>query len=297
MKKEWMSRFQNPEAIDRSFLFWAWNGKLDENELCRQVREMKQAGAGGFFIHSRDGLETEYMGKEWMSCVKRVVKEAKKEGLFVWLYDEDRWPSGTAGGRVTRNKKFGCKGLTLEIADIHDYQKICKEKRCKEYDPIDAATGLMVIYAAIIEGSEIKQFRKIDLDGKEKLKKEESLLIIRLETSDTSEWFNGEAPPDNLNPECVQQFIKETHEKYKETVGEYFGNTILGIFTDMLILGRRKVGFPGHLDFQNILENKMDMIFSKRCRISILTENNQEKSGMIIGILLQNAMVRHILKQ
>ncbi len=238
-----MSRFQNPEAIDRSFLFWAWNGKLDENELCRQVREMKQAGAGGFFIHSRDGLETEYMGKEWMSCVKRVVKEAKKEGLFVWLYDEDRWPSGTAGGRVTRNKKFGCKGLTLEIADIHDYQKICKEKRCKEYDPIDAATGLMVIYAAIIEGSEIKQFRKIDLDGKEKLKKEESLLIIRLETSDTSEWFNGEAPPDNLNPECVQQFIKETHEKYKETVGEYFGNTILGIFTDEPSLNDRHAYF------------------------------------------------------
>lgn len=100
MRKDVIKEFENPGAAFRSLPFWAWNGKLEESELRRQIREMKKAGAGGFFIHSREGLETEYMGEEWMRCVKAAVDEAKKQGLSAWLYDEDRWPSGTAGGSV-----------------------------------------------------------------------------------------------------------------------------------------------------------------------------------------------------
>lgn len=57
-------------------------------------------------------------------------------------------------------------------------------------------------------------------------------MIVRLEVSAPSEWFNNQAPPDNLNPECVKAFIRQTHEKYKAAVGDEFGKTIPGIFTD-----------------------------------------------------------------
>ncbi len=70
MGMEWAAQFENPRAEKRSLPFWAWNGRLDKKELVQQVRQMKQAGVGGFFIHSRDGLETEYLGAEWMECVK-----------------------------------------------------------------------------------------------------------------------------------------------------------------------------------------------------------------------------------
>ena len=42
----------------------------------------------------------------------------------------------------------------------------------------------------------------------------------------------GNFTPDLLNKEATQIFIEKTHEKYKEYVGEYFGTTIPGIFTD-----------------------------------------------------------------
>lgn len=37
---------------------------------------------------------------------------------------------------------------------------------------------------------------------------------------------------DMLNPEAIQCFIRLTHERYYQWFGEYFGNVILGIFTD-----------------------------------------------------------------
>ena len=71
---------QNNDTF-RSAPFWAWNGDLQEAELRRQVRVFKEMGCGGFFIHSRDGLATPYMGKKWFDCVAAVMDEAVKNGL------------------------------------------------------------------------------------------------------------------------------------------------------------------------------------------------------------------------
>ena len=36
-----------------------------------------------------------------MALIKACVEKCRDEKMLAWLYDEDRWPSGTAGGRVT----------------------------------------------------------------------------------------------------------------------------------------------------------------------------------------------------
>ena len=67
---------------------------------------MKEMGFGGFFMHSRTGLETEYLGEEWFRLINRCAEYGKERGLMPWLYDEDRWPSGSAGGMVTQEEKY-----------------------------------------------------------------------------------------------------------------------------------------------------------------------------------------------
>lgn len=42
----------------------------------------------------------------------------------------------------------------------------------------------------------------------------------------------GPYPVDTLNPATTERFIAVTHERYAEAVGEFFGRTIPGIFTD-----------------------------------------------------------------
>ena len=64
-----------------SLPFWSWNDRLDEEELRRQMRVMKDIGMNGFFMHARGGLETEYLSDEWYSCINACIDEAKKLGM------------------------------------------------------------------------------------------------------------------------------------------------------------------------------------------------------------------------
>ena len=80
--------------------FWSWNDKLDEKELCKQIEWMKSQGIGGFFMHARGGLKTEYLGKKWFSCIKACGEKAKELGMQAYAYDENGWPSGFVGGKL-----------------------------------------------------------------------------------------------------------------------------------------------------------------------------------------------------
>ena len=100
---ELKKQFVNPPTWYRGAPFWSWNDRLQVEELVRQVHDMKAHGMGGFFMHSREGLETVYMGPEWLECIRETVKAAKEAGTYAWLYDEDRWPSGAASASALRS--------------------------------------------------------------------------------------------------------------------------------------------------------------------------------------------------
>ncbi|MBE6365849.1 MAG: hypothetical protein E7053_08920 [Lentisphaerae bacterium] len=95
-----IKNWQNPPAELRSKLFWAWNGELDEKIIRQQIAVLRDMGMGGFFMHSRNGLKTPYLGEKWFDIVRSAVDEANKQQIKAALYDEDRWPSGGAGGKV-----------------------------------------------------------------------------------------------------------------------------------------------------------------------------------------------------
>ena len=80
IKKE----FKNPPSIYRSAPFWSWNCKLDPTELCRQIEIFKKMGFGGFYMHPRDGLDTEYLSEEFMDAVKKCADKAEKEDIYVF---------------------------------------------------------------------------------------------------------------------------------------------------------------------------------------------------------------------
>ena len=107
--------FKEPGKEFRGAPFWSWNDDLEDKELARQIKEMDENGWGGFFMHSRIGLITPYLTKEWMKRIRTCVSEAKKRGMGAWLYDEDRWPSGFAGGIVTAKDENKMKGLECTI--------------------------------------------------------------------------------------------------------------------------------------------------------------------------------------
>ena len=95
-----LKEIKNPPKKYRPVPFWSWNEKLTPEETQRQIEIMDKAGIGGYFMHARGGLETEYLGEEWFENVDVGVNEGKKRDMGAWAYDENGWPSGFAGGKV-----------------------------------------------------------------------------------------------------------------------------------------------------------------------------------------------------
>jgi hypothetical protein len=41
---------------------------------------MDKAGMGGYFMHARGGLKTEYMSKQWLDAVRTGISEGHMRG-------------------------------------------------------------------------------------------------------------------------------------------------------------------------------------------------------------------------
>lgn len=92
--------FRTPSNEYRSVPFYSLNDELEPAEIDRQLRLFKEGGFGGSFLHSRIGLLTEYLSDRWFEVMAAGVKSSQELGIDAWFYDEDKWPSGFAGGIV-----------------------------------------------------------------------------------------------------------------------------------------------------------------------------------------------------
>ncbi len=217
--------FKNPTCEYRGTPFWAWNSYLEKDELCRQIEIFKKMGLGGFHMHVRTGLENEYMGEEYMNLVDSGVEKAKSEDMLAWLYDEDRWPSGGAGGIVTKEHKYRQRFISFTA----DYDKTVKEYMESGGNIEEGDIKLLCCYDIVLddEGFLVSQDR-VDKDGA--CRGTKWYLLELVEPDNT--WHNNQAYLDTLNPDAVKKFIEVTHEKYYEKSGREFGETIPAIFTD-----------------------------------------------------------------
>ena len=109
---------KNPPKKYRPHPFWSWNDKLDTEETRTQIRQMCQAGMGGYFMHARGGLQTEYLSKEWFDNILAGCDEGEKTGMTAWGYDENGWPSGFGAGLVNGlGEKYQQKYLRCAVTD------------------------------------------------------------------------------------------------------------------------------------------------------------------------------------
>jgi hypothetical protein len=203
--------FKNPTSEYRATPFWAWNTALDKDELVRQIDVFKEIGYGGFHMHVRTGLATEYLSDEYMGIVRACVEKARKERMLPWLYDEDRWPSGAAGGLVTKNPAYRIRHLLLTRkpygtpgAVVAERKSRASSNRCENgtlvacFDITLDGRGCLASYRPIGEHDAAAGFK----------------LYAYSETALSNPWFNNQTYVDTLNPAAIKEFIKVTYERY-----------------------------------------------------------------------------------
>ena len=237
-KKQLYSTFATPGAEWRGKPFWSWNGELREEELTRQVEVMKEMGLGGYFMHSRAGLITEYLGDEWFDLINAVADAGEKVGMEAWLYDEDRWPSGSAGGKVTIDPQYRMKALYVFESNV---------------DQVELNDQTVALYAAKVDGINVWAYEQLNLSEiacLHCLQRAFKAALDRLAPAvedKPGEWkvlrfavvpdapnsnYNGTTYIDTMSYKAVYKFIDMTHEEYKRRCGDRLGKSIKGIFTD-----------------------------------------------------------------
>ena len=204
--------FRNPGAEYRCTPFWAWNNDLDEQLLKDEIGFMQEMGMGGFHMHTRCGMSVPYLSDEYMARVRACVEEARKRGMLAWLYDEDKWPSGFAGGLVTRKEENRQRFLLMSPRKPEDGQG----RVLARYRVTLDERGCLDSYRRLPETEEA--------DG---------LIWYAAERqTEPSPWFHFNGYVDTMNPKAIQDFIHITHDRYRETLGEDLGKICPAIFTD-----------------------------------------------------------------
>lgn len=219
------SEFTNPGVAYRGKPFWSWNGELNREELVRQAHVLGQMGFGGYFMHSRCGLITEYLGDEWFELTNAVADASKQDGLEAWLYDEDRWPSGSAGGKVTEDPQYRMKALYLFESDpdafLWDDDVICAFAATVREDGISVSG-----YRQITRSDDLTVLWDTLGTGTAKI------LSFKVIPDKPNSNYNGNTYIDTMSSAAVNRFLELTHEEYQKRCGDRIGTSIKGIFTD-----------------------------------------------------------------
>ncbi len=221
--------FRNPTSEYRGTPFWAWNCKLEKDELLWQMEVLKKMGFGGGHMHVRSGMATPYLSDEYMDLIKACVEKAKDEKMLAWLYDEDRWPSGAAGGLVTKDPQYRARFLLFTPTPYADDQTAAKVESSSaaagrnqngfllaRYDIQLDADGYLISGRKLAEGEEARY----------------ECWYAYQEQQAESGWFNNQTYVNTLDKKAMDRFIEITYESYNRTIAEDFGDTVPSIFTD-----------------------------------------------------------------
>ena len=201
------SFFMNPPCEYRGAPFWAWNCEITKDKLDEQIETFRRMGMGGYHIHVRTGLQTPYLSDEYMELVKYCLHKGESSGLLTWLYDEDRWPSGTAGGRVTAgHPEFRAMNLlwtTKAYGEAGPVKDLGTRATGRGGNREENGDLLGAYDVELDESGCLLRYRRISADAPARGQK----WYAYAEYAAPSAWFNNQAYIDTLNRSAVEYFV------------------------------------------------------------------------------------------
>ncbi|MEW5901179.1 MAG: glycosyl hydrolase, partial [Acidobacteriota bacterium] len=218
---EVLAAFQDPPAEFRSAPLWVWNDRVTKEQVETQLADFRDHGIGGVFIHPRPGLITPYLSEEWLSLCRLAVDVGKKLGMKVWIYDENSYPSGFAGGHVPAEMP-DAQGVGLRMT------KVSVLPKSFENDP-----PLLVLSRTDSGFEDIT--RSLGQKARNGEPGDYYVFTIALQTA--SPWFGGFTYVDLMRQEVTAKFLDITLNAYKKTFGDEFGASVPGSFQDEAHIG------------------------------------------------------------
>jgi len=207
--------FARPPAAFSTAPFFVWNGEVKETEIDQYLASYHSLGINSFIIHPRPGLITPYLSDRWFSLVRHTVDKAKQLGMNIWLYDENSYPSGFAGGHVP-----------ADMPESYDEGQGLTLRKLAQLDPASAGSCKFILKR---EG---EAFRDITSQLGGEMDRPGEYYCFDLTSYPKRDWNGGFSYVDLIRPGVTQKFIEVTMGGYKRALKADLGRTVLGVFSD-----------------------------------------------------------------
>ena len=208
--------------------FWFWNDNLDEVEIRRQMAGFQAHGVEAFVIHPRIGLPNsiDWLSPELFRFMRIAVEEARRLGMWVVLYDEGMYPSGSSAGQVVAtNSAFHARCLSCSTHELSAEEIGAKTLGGKDKESAMDKDIRLLARVTRANGEPLWIYdRKVD----------SVVRGLHYMSDETHPWPAEEEPPaaDLLNPEAVLCLRRLVYDRFYAELGDHFGTTIKAIFTD-----------------------------------------------------------------
>ena len=217
-----LQAFADPSAEFRSAPLWVWNDRITKEQIETQLADFKAHGIGGVFIHPRPGLITPYLSEEWLSLCRHAVDVGKGLGLKIWIYDENSYPSGFAGGHVPADLPDSV-GLGLRLTKASAIPAAFSQKPLLVLRKTDS--GFENITEKALQPGAGSAFSPGDY------------FIFDIQKDSPSPWFGGFSYVDLMRRDVTDKFLDITLNAYRQAIGGEFGVTVPGSFQDEAHIG------------------------------------------------------------
>jgi hypothetical protein len=226
--------------------FWFWNDALSQDEIVRQIEDFEAHGVHGFVIHPRAGLPRDlgWMSHGLIEFMRFAIEQAAKRQMWVVLYDEGMYPSGSSSGQVVaENPAFKTRALfAIDLDEAKPDTETQGIRIGADGQPeLAEDQNLVAVVKRRENGHRIAVIDRATKPGYSVIRGLHFLQDNAPRREDHRE-VPENAPPaaDILNPRAVACFIRLVYQRYYDEFNEHFGKTIHAIFTDEpSFLGRR----------------------------------------------------------
>ncbi len=255
--KGWM----NPPLEFSQAPFWFWNDELSEEQIVRQLEDFRAHGVYGFVIHPRAGLPRSigWMSERMIHFMRFAIEQAARREMWVVLYDEGMYPSGSASGQVVaENPAFRTRALFC--IDLDQARPGTEQSGIRIGDDgrpaLTAGQHLVATVRRKAGGHRLAVIDRAARPGYSVIRGLHFLEDDPPRRPDHKEVPENSPPAaDILNPEAVACFIRLVYQRFYDEFGDHFGKTVRAIFTDEpSLLARRPEpgavgGTTGILDY------------------------------------------------
>jgi hypothetical protein len=231
------SGWLHPPADFSLVPFWFWNDDLSKPELARQLQDFQDHGVDGFVIHPRVGLPRHigWLSPPMIQFMRFAIEEAARRGMWVILYDEGMYPSGSSSGQVTEaDPAFRTRGLVHVNLDRAVPGSINGIPIGEDGVPRPLpGQNFVATVRRLANGERLAIFDRAAQEGFSGIRG------LHFKEDDPGRRNDRRDPPEDtpdgadiLNAEAVKSFIRLVYQRYYEEFGNHFGKTVRAIFTD-----------------------------------------------------------------